>query len=289
MQIRNSFIALGLVAASAFTGAPAFAIDCSKAPSTVLFCDDFESGALNGRKWNVSGNSPTIASSPARGGTKSMKSYLNRATSPKSFRTEVSSGGHVDILPGGEYWYAFSVYLPSDYATDNIWEMVAQWHNVPDQSKGEATDLNPPLSLNSANGEWMISTIWDSRILTLKSSYEGKERFYLGPYKKGVWTDWVFHMKWSPFSDGLLQVWQDGKLVVNKKGGLAFNDVVGPYMKLGIYKGWSDRTSPVGNVSQRTLYHDDVVVASKGATYNDVAPSNAKLAAPATPAAFRKE
>lgn len=289
MQIRTPLIALGLLAVCAFTGAPAFAIDCSKAPKSVLFCDDFESGAIDGRRWTVSGNAPTVTSSPVRGGTKAMKSYLNRASSPKSYRTEVSDGGNVKIQPGGEYWYAFSVYLPSDYATDNIWEIVAQWHNVPDQSRGEATDLNPPLSLNSSNGEWMISTIWDTRPVTLKASYEGKERFYLGPYKKGVWTDWVFRVKWSPFSDGLLQVWQDGEKVVDKKGGIAFNDIAGTYFKMGIYKGWGDRQSPAGNVSSRTLYHDDLVVADRTATYNDVAPSNAKLAAPATPSAFRKE
>lgn len=247
----------------------------------LIFSSDFEFSALeHGKGWNLSGNPPTITREVAREGKQAMKTVLNRKTSKVSYRTEVSANGHVTIKPGEEYWYGFSVYLPPSYVPDSIWEIVAQWHGSPDEDLGEAdANLNPPLSLHTKGGEWMISTIWDSRPVTNKANYEGTKNYYLGRYETGKWTDWVFHVKWSPKSDGLLQVWKDGVLVVDKKGPIGFNDKVGPYFKMGLYKGWHDRNEPAGEVTERVLYHDAVRIAGKGGSYEAVAPGGGKLAA----------
>ncbi|MEP7244980.1 MAG: polysaccharide lyase [Gammaproteobacteria bacterium] len=274
-----------VVAVLAMCGAgDAFAAPCEPLRAPLIFCSDFESGVLgeNGQVWNVSGNSPTVSTDVARSGRYSMKTVLNRATSKDWFRTEVSSGtGRVNIVPNGEYWYGFSIYLPASYVKDNLWEFVAQWHNIPDKNKGEATDLNPPLSLGTQNGVWSINTIWDSRVLTEKKTYEGKKMYQLGAYNTGKWTDFVFHVRWSPNSNGFLQVWKDGVKVIDASGGIAFNDAVGPYLKMGIYKGWTTRTTPAGNVSVRTLYHDEVRIADSGGSYAAVSPGGAPSSAPA--------
>lgn len=250
----------------------------SSATSAVFGCD-FEIGSIDTTtQWNVSGNSPTISTAEVRDGKYAIKTFLDRKNSRTSFRTELAMKS-IRAKPGVDYWYGFSVFLPNDYVADPIWEIVAQWHAVPDKSLGEI-DVNPPIALHSEKGKWKVSTIWDSRQVTTKD-YEGSRDYDLGNYKRGAWTDFVFHIKWSPHSDGLLEVWKDGQNVVSTKGPIGYNDAVGPYFKFGLYKGWRDRSSPAGVVSTRTLYHDAIRVASgPNAKYEDVAPSNVRRPMP---------
>ncbi len=256
-----------------------------KAP--LLFNSDFETGELNTTsQWTVSGNSPALQTKITRRGKYAMKSFIDRQNSAVSYRSEAAIKGWSKV-PRGEFWYGFSVYLPADYVADPIWEIVAQWHNYPDTSLGETWGLNPPISLHTEGGVWKLSTIWDSRAVTVKP-YEGTHSYALGEYKTGAWTDWVFHVKWSPKADGRLQVWKGGTKVIDKSGPIGFNDAIVPYMKVGIYKGWKDRQTPVGVVSTRAVYHDEVRIAGAGATYADVAPGGGRHR-PLAPTAVRLE
>lgn len=244
--------------------------------SAIKYVLDLESGILNNTKVTFSGNQPVLSSDVARSGRYSMKTVLNRATSPTSYRTEVSLNGRVKFVQGEDNWYGFSVYLPSNYVADPVWEIVAQWHNIPDENLGESnTNLNPPLGLHTEKGKWTLLSIWDSRPVTNKANYEGKQNYDLGAYETNKWTDWVFHIKWVPDSTGILQVWKDGKLVIDKRGPIGFNDAEVPYFKFGLYKGWRDRQNPAGVVSERVLYHDEIRVAGAGGRYEDVAPGGA--------------
>lgn len=270
--------ALLLSGAAAMVLGTAGAGAASLAPPMV-FAADFEAGSIDtSSQWVVSGNSPTVTTAYVREGKYAIKTFLDRKNSPTSYRTELAMRS-IRAQPDVDYWYGFSIYLPSDYVADSIWEIVAQWHAVPDKALGEG-DLNPPVSLHSENGKWKVSTIWDAHQVTTKS-YDGSRSYDLGAYKRGVWTDWVFHIKWSPNSDGLLQVWEDGKQVINTPGPIGFNDAVGPYFKFGLYKGWRDRSSPVGLVTTRTLYHDSIRMASgPTAKYADVAPPSVRRPLP---------
>lgn len=236
------------------------------------YVSDFEDSVIDWDLWGVSGNSPTVVNSPTRSGRYALKSVLDRAKSNTPNRTEIASGGRMNRLAGNEYWYGFSVYLPSDYVADPIWEIVAQWHSAPDNSKEADQGLNPPISLHTEDGIWMVSTIWDSKPVSLRGKYDGGREYELGAYDKGRWTDWVFHVKWSPNQSGLLQVWKDGDLIIDKAGPIGYNDQTDPFMKVGMYKGWASRKDPPGNVSTRTIYHDEIRVAGAGARYADVAP-----------------
>ncbi|MFO7278088.1 MAG: polysaccharide lyase [Pseudomonadota bacterium] len=285
-------VKLTLVALASLIGPGAVA--SGETPASIVFQSDFENGSIDTKLWNISGNAPTVTSEVARAGKYAMKTVLNRKTSPKSFRTEVSTGGKEKVKPGQEYWYGFSIYLPKSYVADNIWEIVAQWHSSPDNEEEFNNAPNPPLSLHTGNGVWTISTIWDAKPITDKKlGYDGKRSYKLGSYATGKWTDWVFRVKWSHKSDGLLQVWKDGQLVIDHKGPVGFNDRNGPYLKLGIYKGWKDRTNPAGVVSERVLYHDEVRIAGPGGRYEDVAPGGKKptttLPRPAAPTGIRFE
>ncbi len=235
----------------------------------LLFESDFEGGDLEG--WKVSGNAPTIASGPARAGKRAMKTSLDRHHDRVAYRTEVS-GPKAKI--GKEYWYGFSILLPEDYRPDGIWEIVAQWHGVPDFDAGENW-RNPIMALSTTKGKWGWVSRWDAKRNTFasgKRQYGGTQHYDLGPYSKGVWTDWVIHILWSYESNGLLQVWKDGDLVIDQKGPNAFNDEHGPFFKMGLYKGWRDPNRPSDPVSKRLLYHDEFRMGGDEAGYDDVAP-----------------
>ncbi|MBW2525647.1 MAG: polysaccharide lyase, partial [Deltaproteobacteria bacterium] len=232
---------------------------------------DFETGDLTG--FNPSGNSPTVTDERSRAGTYAMRTSLDRYVDTVAFRTEVVPHGQTFEV-GDEVWYGFSIYLPDDYVADPVWEIPAQWHGRPDFDLGEDW-RNPPLALHSSNGQWTLSIKWDAKANTFESGereYDGSESEPLGPYETGRWTDWVFHLVWSYQDDGVLQIWKDGVQVLerlNKPN--TFNDAEGPYMKMGIYKGWKDPATE-GVVDSRLLFHDELRIAVGAASYCDVAP-----------------
>ncbi|UCG59171.1 MAG: polysaccharide lyase [Phycisphaerales bacterium] len=236
----------------------------------LTFRGDFETGSLEG--WRTSGNPPAVCSSPTRAGAYAMKTSLDRRKDKVAYRTEVS--GPASQI-GKEYWYGFSILLPEDYVPDNIWEIVAQWHGVPDFDIGENW-RNPVMALSTTGGKWGFVSRWDSKRNTFeggKRSYGGTKQYDLGAYATGVWTDWVVHVKWSHGSDGILGVWKNGQKVVTQGGPNAFNDKKGPYFKMGLYKGWKDPKRQSDAVSSRVLYHDEFRMAEGASRYEDVAPA----------------
>ena len=237
--------------------------------SPLIFIGDFEKGQLTG--WRISGNAPQVTNRPVRAGQYAMKTLLNRNKDKVSYRTEVSGPGSE---VGKEYWYGFSILLPDDYVPDKVWEIVAQWHGVPDFKIGENW-RNPVMALSTTGGKWDLVSRWDAKENTFeggKRAYGGTKKYNLRPYRTGVWTDWVVHVKWSYESDGLLEVWKNGEKVVEQEGPNTFNDKKGPYFKMGLYKGWENPNSPSDAVSSRILYHDEFCMAGSGASYDDVAP-----------------
>ena len=237
---------------------------------------NFETNSLTGLK--VSGNAPSVQSSVKRLGRYGMRTDLDRYKSKVQNRTEVRVVAP-DPKENQEYWYGFSIYLPSDFVPDNVaWEIVAQWHQIPDAHE-QAT--NPPMSLSTYKGIWKLNNKWTSNPTTTKSNL-GTRTFTFGTYARGRWTDWVFRIIWSYGNDGLIEAWKDGAKVLSAKGPNTYNDDRFPFFKMGIYKGWKPGL-PVGPVTSRTLYHDEFRRAGPGGSYTDVTPkaSATTLQAPA--------
>jgi len=71
-----------------------------------------------------------------------------------------------------------------------------------------------------------------------------------------------------------VSVWQNGKLVQTINGPNTYNDKVGNYFKLGIYK-WvwmPEKDKGISTTTEREIFYDDVRIGDESATYNDVAP-----------------
>lgn len=153
-----------------------------------------------------------------------------------------------------EGWYSFAVYLPSDeFTPDDDDETLSQWH----------TAGSPYLSLRVSNDRFKF------RI--------GKEYIDLGPAVKDFWHQYVFHIKHSMGSNGLIEVWQNGEKVISKTGPSS-NSLIQPKWKIGIYKPtWENRST---NTSKRVLYYDNVKIGNRNASYEDMLPSRAKVSDP---------
>lgn len=251
----------------------------AKSQATLILDRDFDGGLLN---LQTSGNAPTVSSDSTRAGSYAMKTYLHYLNSSTNYRTEVQWVNHDTI--GHHYWYAVSILLPDEYSTDNISEIVVQWHGwpdgYPDFDTGEEYWRNPLLALETDSGKWTLHSKWSAEANQGSEgavTYDGEKWWQLGTHDLGSWIDWVFHFKWNYTSAGKMDVWKNGTQVVDYDGPNCYNDTKGPYYKMGMYKSqWS--LYPCGgewwchdSVDSRTLYHDELKVAHGEVGYDVVA------------------
>lgn len=269
-------LALGVTAGLVLLSTPAWAdilITAIARPS--IFTSNFEKGEFS--KWKKElccQHSAIIVNSPTRAGKHAVKFTLNKGDPyvASSKRAEL----RLDSVPANsERWYGFSMFLPSNYKVDPSFDIVTQWHKRPDSDLGESW-RSPALSILTQNGALHLHRRWDPNQVTNNNTPgpgAGKETIYLGPYQTGVWTDFVFHIKWSHKSDGLLEVWKNGKLVVTKTGPNTYNDKTGPFLKMGIYKPHWKSKPKRSKTSKRVIYFDEVRVGNANASYKDVMPT----------------
>lgn len=243
----------------------------------VLLQETFESGNWSEawtKDWDHAYNGVLVSAS-VRTGTRAMKFEWR-----KKDLDGTNSSKHAELatapLPAGEQerWYGFSVFLPdSGMASDAEPEIISQWHQSPDTKEGETwTGAGPALSLSYQNGKLGLTYKWDTRRIMVKGDGVSvkKAGFSLGNAVQNRWIDFVFHIRWDAFGEGILQVWKDDSLMVSKFGiPIGYNDERKPYWKLGIYKytGKSD-------YAYRRLYYDDIRIGGAKAGYQDVVPKN---------------
>lgn len=292
MQQRQSTMAFRSILALASCLGPVMGIASA---SPLLFDGDFEDGGL--ADYVVIGGNPVISTERARDGSRALKSVIDYGSMTGTFdsvRTETKPNDPPDgpyiksgrPIIGQDYWYGFSIFLPSDFVPSEDWEIVTQWHVDPDSAEERAR--NPPMTITTTDGRWGMRSSWDDNPITQKDAngkwiYGGTNRYDLGPYKTGVWTDWVVHVKWSYKADGVLEVWKDGVKVINQMNiPNCYNDNKGPYIKFGIYKGWTSGSRPEPGITKRILYHDEFRMAGANGSYDTVAPGQ-RIAKPEAP------
>lgn len=197
-------------------------------------------------------NSITRSSAFSRSGGFSARYELNKTDGDVggSKRSETNRSTADEPVIKCERWYGISYFLPNEFVSDKAPEVLMQWHT---------NGLNPPLALWTIAGKWQIVQF-------------GNRATSLGAYEKNKWTDFVYHVKWSSGSDGLVELWKNGVKVYTKAGPTLNATDNKIYMKAGIYK-WPWKTGSYGSTtSKRVIYIDDVRIGNNLATYADVAP-----------------
>ena len=261
--------------------------------ATGLIFDDPLNDYSKWSKERCCSHSQTTVSSPARSGRAARFELRRSDPSPErvlnaSHRSEILdprlTGWTRDAFgpfkAGDEAWFGFSIFIPSDWINDAAYtpgggEILFQLHETPDYnnwSKNRTSFLR--LIAEAGNFRWITyasACAQSDACWTAVPKMDGKldgRMDYIGPMKKGGWTDWVIHAKWSYGSDGLLEIWRDGKKVASKTGPNAYKTQQPGFVKLGLYK-WSWRNS---GIARRVAYYDAVRIAGKRGSYSMVAP-----------------
>lgn len=249
------------------------------AVSAQKFVDDFESGSIQSDwKYNDSGVTPNIYSkittSPVCNGSYALKS---EAHYPPDYRTELKLVKNYfgELQFNKEYWIGVAIYLPSDYEQDGkLAEILFQTHHRPDVDLGEPKGGNPPFTLKTREGQWVITGKTKSEKLCGRECNKTVIRESVSPYKTNTWTEFVFNVKFTHTNSGFLKAWKDNELVLNYNGPIGYNDERGPWIIMGVYKSsWKYGKSII---NKRIVYHDDFRIMEGSGSPSDVAPKCGK-------------
>jgi hypothetical protein len=249
----------------------------------IIFQDDFRSGQFG--KWRFSENDNyeilhenperiKIMDAPGLGGGRSAVRFAVRRA-PNSFRSEISLPHEAGFQ---ERWYGVRIFIPQDWVFDpsRAVDIVLQWHAIP----GNWRATYPNLEISIGNTNWFIRQSYGSP----QTKPTRTQKILDDPVRPGAWVAWVIHAKWSPRDDGILQIWKDGKQVLDLKGTNVYSTIgedYTPYLKTGIYRPeWNlatparqkafDRESPVA--TNKVIYVTEVKIGNDHAKFEDVAP-----------------
>lgn len=153
-----------------------------------------------------------------------------------------------------ERWYSFAVNFPSDgFQKDRDTEIISQWHQ---EGMG-----SPSASLNVRNDRLILI------VGNVQTGSSNKDNIDLGQVPKNSWNELIFHYVHSNGSDGLIEVWQNGKKILTRKGGNIYRGTL-PKWKIGLYKWtWANKKT---DVSKRILYYDNVRMGNQNASFYDM-------------------
>jgi len=215
---------------------------------------DFETGDLS--QWakpeEVSADRLEIVTSPVHQGKYALKATVYQGDNPinaSGNRNELVQAG--TTAEGSEYYYHWNTMFAPDYPSEQTWQVFAQWHQ--DSCCG-----SPPVEFD-VKGEEIMLTLHERAVWT-------------APLVRGVWHDFIFHVKWSEDeSTGFVELWYDGAPVLPRTKAWTTSRT---YLKQGLY-----RNSSISRVG--VVYHDGMV---QGETLKDVMQSEESSTAPANAA-----
>lgn len=144
---------------------------------------------------------------------------------------------------GQEWWWAWATFFPPDFPVTYGWCVFTEWHQtgLPGVVQGPA-----PINFDCKEDQFRLivrggdEPNWSQRM------------FYFPGFQRGIWHQFVFHVRWSPDADGFIELWHNGNLVVPKTHLPTSYRNQGLYPKIGYY-----RKDGV-NTQTGVVYHDDV-------------------------------
>ena len=230
--------------------------DGSLVASGVAGTFDFVPDPIAGSARNCLKMTIANADAPTYGGIRAeIIPYINRAATVK-------------IETPRDVWIAFEVMIPRSLAA---WQDTAtnpmvffQLHDWPD-----AGDVvrSPTLHAYLDQGtprRVVVSNTYDAANPSTSTSYtEETVASFATPF--GQWTSFVVHINQQHDSTGRLEVWMNGRKIVDKTGLTAANDAV-----LGHIKGGAYDYDHVGTLGTRTIYHSGFVVGDSAETFESM-------------------
>ena len=276
-KIKHELLKITLVSLFTVLLMPSFA------GADILFYEDFEDEpdiTLDpDRDWipeTRGTGSMELSAEQVRAGSKSYK-FTCTGSADDYVRQELQlrnlfNDGTFHFINGNENWIGFSIFLADGYYSPDepgTWGVNHhQYHNFADSPPTcDWTEIGRKgISIRVDDGYWTSWVHWDDQQCTPISG-EGVESVYYtyDSSVTGQWVDFVINVKWSYENDGFLKIWKDGVLITDKTGGTCHNDVIGPYMKMGIY-------GRINDEQVMTVYFDEFRLGDNNANYAEVAP-----------------
>lgn len=175
----------------------------------------------------------------------------NVAGSGTNERNDVALRRNTDGVQGREQWWAHSILFPEDFidlsqSEQGAWGSAMNFHDdAGGETKGPAQLLFYPTGLHYQiyGGDPANPTL---------------SEYPVAPITRGVWYDFVIHVRWSSEADGFYRVWLNGKRVFQHTGPTLYHGS-GVYLKLANYH-------PAFGQSN-SLIHDRVI---RGTTWQAV-------------------
>jgi len=159
---------------------------------------------------------------------------------------------------GDESWWAWSTYFGDDFKPDpdTHWNIFTQWHH-----SGSSGQANVHFEVNTQYSPWKIQM----RTFGGQAN-QNQQIFLLADLERNRWYDFVFHVRWAPDNTGFVEVWVNGALVVPLTHRPTTYAGEGVYLKQGLYRGPSGRTSAVYlDGTRRGTSIEDVTAPSQAA------------------------
>src|SRR4051794_20937898 len=147
----------------------------------------------------VSADRLQVVTSPVAEGRYALKATVKQGDDPinsSGNRNELVYQGNEAV--GSEYYYRWKVMFAPDFPSVRTWQIFTQWHH-------DGPSGSPPVEFY-VYGEEIRLTMTDS--ITPWSM----------PLTRGVWHEFVFHVKWSPDPKvGFIELWHNREKVLAKR------------------------------------------------------------------------
>jgi hypothetical protein len=185
-----------------------------------------------------------LSAAPARENIHSLHVRLAKAGT-SNFRQELRVKSVTDELPidgSQDYWYGEANYIPSSSSLLSE-SVITQWHTH-DPKSGHS----PVLGTRIKNGRWLITRE--------STDFESQD---VGPVDTDQWVTWVYHVRWRRDGSGLIQIWKNGRLIVDRSGlQTAYEGEVNqPYLLVGRYtSSWKQPSNSDSDGTMQESFHD---------------------------------
>jgi hypothetical protein len=146
-------------------------------------------------------------------------------------RAEISSKEKLDFDQTYTMTYDFMV-EPGQKNTVGV--NVGQFHGTPDA--GDYGSLGPVFAIRLVGERMRIVTRTDSDRITEARPADKFIYSDTTDIERGHWYQMKVEIRFDPDGQGVINVWRDGEQLAHYKGGVGYNDAVGPYWKMGIYR-----------------------------------------------------
>ncbi len=157
-----------------------------------------------------------------------------------TYRAEIETPEHPPM--DSVRWYSLSLLLPQDFPIEDNRLVLAQWHGSDKKSLGEPSRI-PVMAFRYRNGEFNITMRHSAeRIVHDPDAVPAEALFRTKALPLNAWNNFVVEARWSYTPDGFVNIWWNGKQIVQYRGPVGYNDDLGPYFQFGIYRDETDKT-----------------------------------------------